>query len=75
EHTALIATFFADNGLGREHVTDVISMMDAYGVTQDATALVEKFTNDAFEHLHHVPQSPARDLLEVLAKMLMARSV
>ena len=30
---------------------------------------------DAFEHLHHVPQSPARDLLEVLAKMLMARSV
>ncbi|MBK9184084.1 MAG: hypothetical protein IPM83_13455 [Ignavibacteria bacterium] len=53
----------------------MISMMDAYGVTQDATALVEKFTNDAFEHLHHVPESPARDLLEVLAKMLMARSV
>ncbi len=74
-HTTLVASFFANNGLAREHVNAVISMMDTYGVTADATALVEKFTNDAFAHLHLVPQNPARDLLEVLAKMLMARSV
>ena len=74
-HTALVASFFANNGLAREHVNAVISMMDTYGVTADATALVEKFTNDAFAHLHLVAQNPARDLLEVLAKMVMARSV
>ncbi|MCX6140158.1 MAG: polyprenyl synthetase family protein [Candidatus Kapabacteria bacterium] len=75
DHSQLIALFFANNGIARERVADVLSMMGTYRVVTDATALVEKFTLDAFEHLHIVPKSPARDLLEVLARMLMARSV
>ncbi|MBC8125482.1 MAG: polyprenyl synthetase family protein [Candidatus Kapabacteria bacterium] len=75
EHTSLISTFFANNGLDSEQVPRVISMMQTYGVTTDATALVEKYTNDAFEHLHQVPHNPARDMLEALAKMLMKRDM
>ena len=75
EHIALITAFFANNGLNNEQVPRVIAMMQTYGVITDATSLVEKYTNGAYEHLNEVPQNPARDMLEALAKMLMKRDM
>lgn len=75
EHIALITAFFANNGLNNEQVPRVIAMMQTYGVITDATSLVEKYTNGAHEHLNEVPQNPARDMLEALAKMLMKRDM
>lgn len=75
QHRNLVATFFSNNRLPRHLVPDVASMIQSYGVLDDATALVKRFTNDAYEHLHAIDLSPARDLLEGLAKGLMARTV
>lgn len=75
EHSNLINTFFANNGLDNQHVGAVISMMNHYGVTTDAAVLVETYTNTAFEHLYKLPNNPARERLEMLARMLMMRNV
>lgn len=75
EHIALITAFFANNGLDKEQVPSVIAMMQTYGVIANATALVESYTNDAYEHLNQLPQNTARDMLEALAKMLMKRDM
>jgi geranylgeranyl pyrophosphate synthase len=57
----------------RDDVPAVLSMLNEYNVIADATALVERYTNDAFAHLHTLPASPARDLLEGLGRQLMDR--
>jgi len=75
DHRSLVTAFFASNGLGRDHVPDVLAMMESYGVVADATALVERYTTDAFDHLRSIPATDARHLLERLALQLMQRSV
>ncbi len=69
----LILDFYANNGLPRERVADVINMMHEAGVIDEARSLIERTTLDAFAHLHQLPQSPARIMLEELANNLVAR--
>jgi len=75
QHRHLISAFFSNNGLPRELVPDVVSMINTYRVLDDATDLVERYTRDAYKFLHEIDTSPARNLLEGLAKGLMARTV
>lgn len=72
-YSELIRDFYANDGLPRERVADVMNMMHALGVVDEARALIERTTLDAFAHLHQLPQSPARDMLEELANTLVAR--
>jgi len=73
EFKSLSEQFFRDNGLPRERVHDVITMMNELGVVDEARALIERTTQDAFAHLHSLPHTPARDMLEALANNLVAR--
>ena len=43
------------------------------GVLDEANTLIEKTTRDAYAHLHALPHTPARDMLEELAHNLVAR--
>jgi len=70
----MMDVFDAKNGLPPERVDDVRDMMQALGVLDDARAVVRDLTNDAFAHLHALPESPARDMLQGLASQLMART-
>lgn len=69
----LVGDFYAGNGLPPKRVADVIAMMHDLGVVNEARALIEQTTVSAFAHLHALPQSPARNMLEDLANNLVAR--
>jgi geranylgeranyl pyrophosphate synthase len=69
----LLDAFYAGATLTRTDVPAVLAMLHEYNVISDATALVEQYTNDAFAHLHTLPSTPARDLLEGLGRQLMER--
>lgn len=72
-HTQLLNAFYSGGSLTRTDVPAVLAMLHEYNVISDATALVERYTNDAFAHLHALPATPARDLLEGLGRQLMER--
>lgn len=72
-YSALIEEFFANGGLSRERIPDVIAMMDALGVLADARTLVQELSDDAFRHLHALPFTHAQTLLETLGRQLMER--
>lgn len=74
EYRAMMDAFEANHGLPQERVTDVRTMMEALGVIDDARAVVRNLTEDAFAHLHALPASTSRDLLQQLATQLMART-
>jgi geranylgeranyl pyrophosphate synthase len=69
----MLDAFYAGGVILRDDVPAVLAMLNEYNVIADATALVESYTNDAFAHLHTLPASPARDLLESLGRQLMDR--
>jgi geranylgeranyl pyrophosphate synthase len=48
--------------------------MRTLGVVDDAEKWIRTTTEDAYAHLHHLPSTPARDLLEYLAQQLMERT-
>ena len=65
--------FFANNGIPRERVSEMVDCMTQLGVIDEAEALIRTTTEDAYAHLHHLPDTAARGLLEFLAKQLMER--
>jgi geranylgeranyl diphosphate synthase type II len=73
EHREMIYSFFAKNGLPRESVPAVIAMMEHYGVIADAKAIVEERTALAHAHLHSLPETEARELMGLMAELLMNR--
>lgn len=73
EHREMIYSFFAKNGLPRETVPAVIDMMEHYGVIADAKAIVEERTARAHAHLNSLPETEARELMGLMAKLLMNR--
>lgn len=73
QHQQLLDAFYAGATLTKTDVPAVLAMLHEYNVITDATALVERYTNDAFAHLHALPSTPARDLLEGLGRQLMER--
>lgn len=70
----LVDDFFTQNGLDASRIPDVTIMLTELGVLEDARGIVERYSNEAFAHLHAVPPSPARDLLEQLGTGLMSRT-
>jgi len=72
-YAELIDTFYKRDGLDRERIPEVIAMMQNLGVLDEANTLIEKTTRDAYAHLHALPHTPARDMLEELAHNLVAR--
>lgn len=73
-HTALINQFFADGGIRTDQIPEMRSMLDSVGVLRDAQQLVHNLTKQAFTFLHHLPETPARSLLEHLGLQLMGRT-
>ncbi len=69
----LVDDFFAQNGLDASRIPEVTTMLTDLGVIDDARALVEHYSNEAFAHLHAIPPSAARNLLEQLGTGLMSR--
>lgn len=72
-YAELISNFYTNNGLPRDRIAGLIDMMHDLGVIDEARALIERTTQDAFAHLHALPHTPARDMLEALANNLVAR--
>lgn len=72
-YALLLRAFYENKGLPRERVADVVTMLHALGVVDEARALIARTTHDAFEHLHALPHTEARDMLEALAHNLIAR--
>lgn len=70
----LVDDFFAQNGLEAPRIPEVTTMLTDLGVIDDARALVEHYSNEAFDHLHAIPPSAARNLLEQLGTGLMSRT-
>jgi len=70
----LVDDFFTQNGLEASHIPDVTTMLYELGIINDARSLVEQYSKVAFAHLHALPHSPARDLLEQLGTGLMSRT-
>lgn len=73
-YRAIIHAFNREHGLPAERVPEVRAMMEDLGVLDDARMLVQHMTEDAFAHLHVLPETPARARLEELARQLMART-
>ncbi len=76
EHQAcagILEEFFANNGIVRDRVPAMVECMHTLGVIDEAERWIRTTTEDAFAHLHHLPDSHARDLLEHLAQQLMER--
>ncbi len=72
-HLHLLDAFYASGALTKTDVPAVLDMLHHHNVIADASILVERYTNDAFAHLHTLPPTPARDLLEGLGRQLMER--
>lgn len=70
----VVEEFFANNGLPRERVADMTQCMHSLGVLDEAEAEIRRITEDAFDHLHALPPSAARDALEELASKLVVRT-
>lgn len=73
QHRQLLDAFYASGALTKTDVPAVLDMLHHHNVIADASILVERYTNDAFAHLHTLPPTPARDLLEGLGRQLMER--
>ena len=73
-YRTMLDAFDATPGLPAERVPEVRSMMDALGVLDDARAVVRDLTENAFAHLHALPESDSRSMLQGLAQQLMART-
>lgn len=71
---AVVDDFFANNGLPRERVADMAGCMHTLGVLEEAEAEIRRITEDAYDHLHALPVSPAREALEDLASKLVVRT-
>lgn len=71
----LIAEFFTNNGIPHSKVAEMRTALDVLGVSNEARAIVQHLTNEAFGHLNLLPDTPARDLLRQLANQLMLRSI
>jgi len=70
----VVDEFFANNGLPRERVADMAACMQTLGILDEAEAEIRRITEDAHDHLHALPATPARDALEDLASKLVART-
>jgi geranylgeranyl diphosphate synthase type II len=73
-HTVLMDKFFADGGIRPDQIPEMRAMLDSVGVLRDAQQLVHNLTKQAFTFLHHLPETPARSLLEHLGLQLMGRT-
>lgn len=73
-HRALLDAFWSGNGLDRSQIGDVIEMFNDLNIISDARSLVERYTQDAFEHLERLPDSSSRRLLSDLGHTLMGRA-
>jgi geranylgeranyl diphosphate synthase, type II len=70
----ITSMFRAGQPLAAEHVDEVIAMLDRYGVMEDATSIVERYTHSAYEALISLPAGASRDRLHDLAASLMERT-
>lgn len=69
----LVAKFFENNGLSRELVGDVVTLMQEYGIIDEAKAYIERLTQSAHVHLSALPDNAAREHLKQLSMQLMGR--
>lgn len=74
EFHELVQTFFLHNGIAPSQVDRMRAHLVQSGVLAEGTAMVEKLTEEAFVHLHKLPDSTARQQLEELATTLMERT-
>jgi len=70
----ITSDFFRLGGLPRERVPEMVDCMRRLGVLSEAEQLIHDITDDAYQHLHTLAPSPARDKLELLASMLVVRT-
>lgn len=70
----LVQAFFSQNGIAPSQVDQMRTHLVQAGVLAEGTAMVEKLTEEAFVHLHKLPDTLARQQLEELATTLMERT-
>lgn len=74
EWRGVIDDFFNQRGLPEHRVHEMRACIEGLGVLDEARALVQHHTSEATNHLHILPESAARTLLERLATQLISRS-
>ncbi|MCO6466600.1 MAG: polyprenyl synthetase family protein [Bradyrhizobiaceae bacterium] len=70
----IVTDFFANRGIPHSRIAEMRECMVRLGIVKEAQDLVRTLTHEAFTHLHTLPDTAARTLLEDLANGLITRN-